>query len=166
MFRRRSVTVIAAAEPETGAWCPVCLMPSRVRIPLHDGATDGPLVATLEVCPGCGTGHDRPSATVTTGILGRKGKDRNHSLEPGGGTQSAGLTYSGHPVVVFASKLHALACRRKGLPALECAHGDCHWPGLWRHEHAIDGDEGTWRYVFCRRSHKRAWAAEHAVLLP
>lgn len=49
--------------------------------------------------------------------------------------------------------------------ALECAHGDCPWPGLWRHVLEMDGDEGHWRYVFCRKSHRARWAGENGIIL-
>jgi hypothetical protein len=29
----------------------------------------------------------------------------------------------------------------------------------------MPGDDGTWRYVFCTKRHRRAWAADHGILL-
>lgn len=144
MFRRRSVT-ITAGEPQQGAWCPVCLMHTRLRVPLRS-ATGSPL-GTLEICPGCGTGHDRYSASITPPSRRRWRLPR-------------------HPLAGTARAVHGWRCARHGTQALECAYGDCPWPGLPRHTTAVEGDGGTWRYVFCRRTHRRAWAQENGIALP
>lgn len=125
------------------AWCNPCQAPTRIRIPLHLGSTASPAVNVLEVCPGCGTGHDRPNVEVTP----------------------AREAPRGHLIARLARALHARSCRRKGRLALGCAYGDCQWPGLWRLEHAMDGDEGTWRYLFCTKRHRRSWAADHQLRL-
>lgn len=129
--------LIVAGEPEFHCWCAVCQLPSRVRVPLHHRTTAGPVVNVLEVCPGCGTGHDRPSVTVTDAPRERR---------------------AGHPLARLARALHGRVCARKGLRPLACAFGDCQWPGLYRLEHTVPGEDGTWRYVFCRKAHRRAWA--------
>ena len=139
----RRVTIVAG-EPEYHCWCATCGTPTRLRIPLHAGTTAGPVVNVLEVCPGCGTGHDRPSVTIT-----RAPRERQRR---------------GHPLARLARALHGRMCARKGLRPLGCAHGDCRWPGLYRHEHAIEGEDGTWRYLFCRKSHQRAWAMGNGII--
>src|SRR5262252_1721482 len=93
---------VTAGEPELGAWCPVCLAPTRLRVPLQQGSQD---VGTLEVCPGCGTGYDRPSVVVTASSSRERGPR--------------------HPVAAMARLAHRWACQRRGLPELACAHGDC-----------------------------------------
>lgn len=141
---RRTLHVVAG-EPELNCWCPVCLLPIRLRVPLHlDDAGSTP-VGVLEICPGCGTGHDRPSVAVAT-----------TPREP----------REWHPLVAAARAVHRWACRRSGRPALLCAFGECRWPGLYRHEQTVLGDEGTWRYVFCSRRHGRAWAAHYGITFP
>jgi hypothetical protein len=140
-FRRHTVT-ITAGEPEFHCWCAVCGTPTRVRVPLHVGSTANPAASVLEICPGCGTGYDRPSVAVTAAPRERLG----------------------HPLARLARTVHGWACRRRGRRSLACAYADCQWPGLYRHERAIVADDGTWRYVFCRRSHQRAWASENRLL--
>lgn len=133
---------IVAGEPELHSWCPVCLLSIRLRIPLHFGDVGGPLAAVLEICPGCGTGHDRPSVTATAA-----------PRQP----------LQWNPLLAVAHAAHRWVCGRTGRISRVCAHGDCRWPGLYRHEHTIAGDEGTWRYVFCTRRHHNAWAARHGI---
>ncbi len=142
-IRRHRVTIVAG-EPEFHCWCQVCQTPTRVRIPLHHRTTASPAVNVLEMCPGCGTGHDRPSVNVT-----RPPRERSR----------------GHLLARLARALHGRACARRGLRALGCAHQDCQWPGLYRHEHSIPGEDGTWRYMFCRASHRRAWAEANRLVL-
>lgn len=140
------MTVITAGEPELRAWCSVCQLPTRLRLPLHAGDLTGPVVAVLEICPGCGTGHDRPSVNLVPVPRGPRQRE-------------------GNPLTRLARHAHARICRRSGRPALACAYADCQWPGLHRNTAEVPGDDGTWRYVFCRPSHKRRWAAEHAIVL-
>lgn len=130
---------ILAGEPQLHCWCPVCQLPSRVRVPLHIGSLGTPPASVLEICPGCGTGHDRPSVNITAPDAPR----------------------GWHPLTALAHALHAWACRRRGLAAIGCAHRDCRWPGLYRHQHQMTGEDGTWRFLFCTRRHKRAWLAEN-----
>lgn len=137
MFSRRSVTV-TAGEVEHHTWCAVCQAPMRLRVPLIQR---GQQVATLEVCPGCGSGHDRAYAGVTPA-------PRTHPLPS---------------LPRLARSLHGWRCRRKSRPALECAHGDCPWPGLWRNVLEMDGDDGTWKFLFCTRRHRSHWAREHGL---
>jgi hypothetical protein len=59
--------------------------------------------------------------------------------------------------------VHGWWCRRRGVTARLCAHGDCRRPGLYRHETAVQGEDGLWRYVFCTRRHRRAWAHQHMI---
>jgi hypothetical protein len=120
----------------------VCRLPSRIRIPLHIGSLTAAVAGVLEICPGCGTGHDRPAVTATSTPLPRV-----------------------NPVVRIAHGVHAWWCRRRGVKPLGCAHGACPWPGRYGHVHVMAGDEGTWRYVFCSRRHRRAWAIEHRIRL-
>lgn len=134
---------IVASEPELNCWCPVCLLPIRLRVPLHLGDAAGPQVGMLEICPGCGTGHDQPSVTVTA-VSGRAPRQW-------------------HPLIAAAHAVHKWVCRRAGRTSRVCAHGGCRWPGLHRHEHAIPTDEGTYRYVFCTRRHRHAWADRHGL---
>lgn len=56
--------VITAGEAEHHTWCSTCQAPTRARVNLHDGE-DGPLLGTIEICPGCGANHATPSVTVT-----------------------------------------------------------------------------------------------------
>jgi hypothetical protein len=139
--RHPETLTVTAGDVEHHAWCAACQSPTRLRIPL---ALAGQPAGTLEVCPGCGTGHDRAYAGVTPAPKGPR------TLP--------------HPVAALAKAAHGYACRRSGVPALECAHGDCPWPGLWRHVLELDGEDGTWRYVFCSLRHCRRWAAEHGIL--
>lgn len=138
---RRAPRVVAG-EPELHRWCPTCQLPSRVSVPLHLDHVGAPVVGTLEICPGCGTGHDRPSITVTE----QRGPRRR-------------------PLPAVAHTIHGRLCRRRGLRPVACAHRDCPWPGLYRHQHQMVGDEGTWRYLFCTRRHLRAWAHDHRIAL-
>lgn len=135
---------LVAGEPELYCWCPVCQMPTRLRVPLHLGDTSTPAAAVLEICPGCGTGHNRPSVTVA---------DTPRERRPYG------------PLIALARTVHRWACERRGRRALGCAHRDCHWPGLWRNQFEMTGDDGTWRYVFCTSRHRRAWAVDHRIRL-
>lgn len=138
---RRTPTIVAG-EPDLHAWCPVCQLPTRVRVPLHLGHTGGQPTAVLEICPGCGTGHDRPSIAVTEPPRERR-----------------------RPLVAAVHAAHQWACRRRGRPSLGCAHRDCPWPGLYRKQHAIPGEDGTWRLFFCSKRHRRAWAADNGIVL-
>lgn len=133
---------IVAGDPELHCWCPVCQLPSRVRVPLHLDAVGSSPVAVLEICPGCGTGHDRPSVTTTP-----LPRERTKAL------------------VSAAHALNRWLQRRRGRPGIGCAHRDCPWPGQYRHQHEMHGDEGRWRYLFCTARHRRQWAADHLIPL-
>lgn len=139
------MTPVTAGEVERNAWCPVCLAPTRLRVHLEQA---GRPAGVLEICPGCGTGHDRASVAVTPGAGERPTRPR-----------------PGNSVAALACRVHRWACRRRGRIAVECAHGDCPWPGLWWHVHRMSGGEGEWSYLFCRPSHRRAWAAGHGLTL-
>lgn len=139
----RAPREIVAGDPELHCWCPVCQLPSRVRVPLHIDSVGTTPAAVLEICPGCGTGHDRPSAAVTQ--LPRQRIN---------------------PLVAAAHTASRWIHRRQGRPALGCAHRNCPWPGRYRHQHEMTGDEGRWRYLFCTNRHRRLWAADHLIRLP
>ena len=64
MPSRQGVT-ITAGECEPHSWCAACQAPTRVRLALHDGSAEGPLLGVVEVCPGCGANHATPNVTVT-----------------------------------------------------------------------------------------------------
>ena len=61
-MRRRPepvIEILTLGEPETGLWCPDCLLPSRVRFPWLSQFGDGPLVPfpavpDLDICNDCG----------------------------------------------------------------------------------------------------------------
>ena len=53
------IQILTLGEPETGLWCPDCLLPSRVRFPWLSQFGDGPLAPcpgepTLDICNDCG----------------------------------------------------------------------------------------------------------------
>lgn len=133
---------VTAGEPELHCWCPTCQLPTRVRVPLHIGSPSGPPAGLLEICPGCGTGHDRPSVTAADAPRERR-----------------------RPLVQLAHAVHGRACRRRARPATGCAHDTCPWPGLHRNQHTMAGDDGTWTFLFCTRRHMRAWADQHHFTL-
>ena len=139
--------VITVGEPVRETWCNTCQEPWRLRIPL---LLDGEPAATLEMCPGCGQGHAQTGVYVTP-------------------PQTPGATPApapGPPLLPrYAAKIHGWLCARSGRVSHGCAYGDCPWPGLYRHELAIDGDEGTWRYYYCRKAHRRLWAAANDLIL-
>jgi hypothetical protein len=142
--RVRRAPRIVAGEPELHRWCPVCQLPSRVSVPLHLDHLGAPPAGVLEICPGCGTGHDRPS--IATAIADQPGPHRR--LLP-----------------AVAHAIHARLCRRRGQRAVGCAHRDCPWPGLYRNQRQMVGEDGTWRFLFCTRRHLRAWARDYQFTL-
>ena len=141
--------VITAGEAIRHTWCGVCLEPWRIRVPL---LVNGQPCGGLEVCPGCGSVHDRPGVYITPpedtpGVL---------LTTPGGRT----------PLLPrLACRLHARRCARKGLRSPGCAVTGCLWPGLWRHAVPFDEDDGVTTYLFCRKSHRAKWADENGVIL-
>jgi hypothetical protein len=137
--RETPVPVITAGEPEQGAWCPVCLLPTRLRVPLF---ADGRPCGGLEICPGCGTGHDRPASYVTPAAP----QDRIVAFQA---TQPP------------AGWLRNLLHRGDG-PG--CAFGNCRRGGSRKHEYVIPADEGTYRYWFCRNAHRDAWCEANGLL--
>ena len=141
---RRTPTIVVG-EPTLHCWCAVCQLPSRIRVPLHVGSLGAEPASLLEICPGCGGGHDQPSVTAIPAPRPERSTRR--------------------PLVALAHRIHRWACQRRGQSALACAHGECPWPGLYRNQHEMPGDEGTWRYVFCTKRHQRAWATGHGILL-
>lgn len=138
----RRTRAVHAGEPQLHCWCPVCHLPSRVRVPLHISGLGTAPAAVLEICPGCGTGHDRPNVTLTDPPKERR-----------------------RPLVAAAHTVHQWVCRRRGQPSVGCAHRDCPWPGLYRHRHEMPGEDGTWHLFFCTRRHRRAWAADNGIRL-
>jgi hypothetical protein len=136
---RRTVT-IAAGETELATWCATCQLPTRVRVPLYDGSAAGPLLAVFELCPGCGANHATPMIAVTPVKRGRL------SLR--------------HPVAAAANAANRRDCEARGVPAVECAYGDCRMPGLWDCTWKLREDEGTTTYLFCKDAHKTAWLEE------
>lgn len=141
------VPEITAGEPEHGLWCQVCQDATRVRVPLF---ADGVPAGGIEFCPGCGTGHDKPGVYAVPQMpvipATRYARDTGPWLPR------------------LARSLHRRACKRSGMIATECAYGQCRWPGLWRNVLEVPGDEGTWRYVFCRASHRELWAAGNGIM--
>lgn len=134
-------TVITVeGEPVFGLYCPVCLEDWRMRLTL---AVNGVMAGGLEICPGCGTGHDKPGYYLTP-----PPDDRLAALlaapDPGRG--------------VFA-------WLRRRLENPGCAYRDCPWAGRRRWAHEMHGDEGRWTFLFCRKSHRAKWAAENGVIL-
>jgi hypothetical protein len=78
------VTVtIAAGEPELACWCAVCLTPTQLRVDL---TVDGEIVAILEICPGCGTGHPNPTVPSSGG----RGVSASPAGPTGGHASAAG----------------------------------------------------------------------------
>ena len=145
--------VITAGEAIRHTWCGVCLEPWRIRVPL---LLNGQPCGGIEVCPGCGSVHDKPGVYIT---------------EPDPDTPGVLLTTPGGRTPLLprlAARLNVWWYKRHGLDpadARECAWTGCPWPGLYRHEVTMDGEEGTWRYVFCRKSHRAKWAGENGVIL-
>lgn len=133
---------IVAGEPELHRWCPVCQLPSRVCVPLHLDAVGAEPAAVLEICPGCGTGHDRPSVTVTASPRGRP-----------------------RPLVAVAHAVNRRLAQRAGRQPLGCAHAACPWPGRYRLLHEMPDDDGTWRYLFCTKRHRTRWAVDNLIRL-
>jgi len=71
---RQKPPVITAGDCEPHTWCGTCQAPSRVRLNLHDGTPGGPLLAVVEVCPGCGSNHATPRVEVvpaSPGLIAR-----------------------------------------------------------------------------------------------
>jgi hypothetical protein len=138
--REKPPPVITAGEPGQGAWCPVCLLPTRLRVPLF---ADGKACGGLEICPGCGTGHDKPGAYITPAAP----QDRIIARDV---TQAQ-----------RRSLLQVLGRHRDGP---DCAWGDCRRRGSRKLEYAIPADEGTYRYWFCRTAHRDAWCETNGLL--
>jgi hypothetical protein len=138
--RETPLPVITAGEPEQGAWCPVCLLPTRLRVPLF---ADGRACGGLEICAGCGTGHDRPAAYIATAAP----QDRIIARDV--------------PPSPRRSLLRALTGHHDGP---DCAFGDCHRRGSRKHEYVIPADDGTYRYFFCRTRHRDAWCEANGLL--
>jgi hypothetical protein len=141
MFRRRPV-IIVAGDTALSSWCATCQAPIRIRIPLHDGSIAGPFLGTIEVCPGCGANHATPNITVTPARRGQ-------------------LL---HPVAAAANAVNRADCEARGLPATECAYGDCRMPGLWDCTYKLRQDEGTITYLFHADSHRQAWLEENGLV--
>lgn len=130
-----TLPVITAGEPEPGAWCPVCLEPWRLRIPLF---LNGELSTVLEICPGCGTGHDK-SAAYTVPVT--------HGPEP-------------EPLPPSRRQRLAASIRERLRPADErdqCGYGTCPRRASDRHCHVLAYDEGRMTFRFCGERHRRAW---------
>lgn len=117
--------------------------PWRLRIPLF---ADGELATVLEICPGCGTGHDKSAA---------------YTVPVAEGPQPEPVT----PRLPLPYRLIA-AMRERCRPADEtaqCAYGSCRRRARDRHCHVLPVEDGTIRYRFCRNAHRRAWAAVNGL---
>jgi hypothetical protein len=132
--------VITAGETVMGTWCATCQLPTRVRVPLHDGSPGGPLLAVLELCPGCGANHATPMITVTPSLRRR-------------------LSFR-HPAASIATAVARRDCEARGLTPAGCAYGDCPMPGSWDCTWRLREDEGTTTYLFCKTAHRTGWLEE------
>jgi hypothetical protein len=133
--------VITAGETVTSTWCATCQLPTRLRIPLHASSPAGPLLAVLELCPGCGANHATPMITVTPVPRRRWFRLR-------------------HPVASVATVIARQDCEARGVPPAGCAHGDCPMPGSWDCTWKLREDEGTTTYLFCKPAHRTEWLGE------
>jgi hypothetical protein len=57
------LSMISSGRGETGLWCPVCLLPSRIRVPVYltSEAGSSPL-GTYDECQDCGYSPARKAA--------------------------------------------------------------------------------------------------------
>jgi len=133
--------VIIAGDTLQSSWCATCQLPTRIRVPLHDGSLTGQLLAVLELCPGCGANHATPMITVTAAPRRRWFKLR-------------------HPVASVATAVARRDCEAQGVPLTGCAYGDCPMPGSWDCTWRLREDEGTTVYLFCKDAHRGAWLEE------
>jgi hypothetical protein len=164
--------VITAGEAIRHTWCGVCLEPWRIRVPLY---ADGQPCGGLEVCMGCGSVHDQPGVYITPQDSAGPGRISRDSTRKGLAADQAlsprpadGISVRRPLLPRLAARLNVWWYKRHGLDpadARECAWTGCPWPGLYRHEVVMDGEEGTWRWVFCRKSHRAKWASENGVIL-
>jgi hypothetical protein len=134
------VTAITAGDPETGLWCPVCLVDSRLRIPLY---LDGEHAGGIEICPGCGTGHDRPGAYITP--------------EPPGPVVSPPPRGRG-----LTARLAALLSRRPP-DAPVCDRQHCAKHSRQVVHDWTDGAGSSLTYRFCSKRCRKAWRTQHGL---
>ena len=132
--------MITYGDPETGAYCSRCQAPTRLRLPVF---ADGRPAGGLEICPGCGTGHDRPAAYA----IGPP--DAPEPPEP--------------PPVPLYERLTARLRRED--------HGTCERAHCARKARrtAYDWDDGygtAITYWFCRRAHRAAWCKANGLPQP
>jgi hypothetical protein len=135
--------VIAAGATALAGWCATCQLPTRVTVPVHAGTPGGPLLGTVELCPGCGANHATPMVTVTPA---RRGRFRFR-----------------HPVASVAAMAARHDSEARGLPAVECAYGDCPMPGSWDRTWRMQEDAGTTTWLFCKPAHRTAWLEESGL---
>lgn len=126
MIGQRSVTIVAGdCEPHT--WCAVCQAATRVRLALHDGDPAGPLLAVVEVCPGCGANHATPMVSVTAGPPSLLGRLRRTARDESavcafGDCRKTGKRGYGHEVVGDEGTWRYVFCSDKHLRAWAQAH--------------------------------------------
>jgi hypothetical protein len=132
--------VISYGEVTYGAWCAVCQKDSRLRLALF---ADGQPAGGLEICPGCGTGHDKPGAYITP--------------EPPGPVVSPPPRGRG-----LIASLTALVPRRDP-DAPVCARRHC---AKRSRDVAHDWDDGAGvsiAYRFCSKRCRHAWREENGL---
>lgn len=127
--------VITAGEPEGGIWCQPCQQPSRWGIPLF---LDGQPAGGLELCLGCGTGHDRPGRYIVTAEGGAAAPEA--AREP--------LTAR-------------LRLPRRKRPGGLCEHSHCARQARMVLHHWSDGWGDSRDYFFCSRRHRTMWREEN-----
>jgi hypothetical protein len=131
------MTEITAGDPETGLWCPVCLVDTRLRIPLY---LDGEQAGGIEICPGCGTGHDKPGAYITP--------------EPPG------------PVASPPPRGRGLITRllnRRAQDAPVCERQHCAKRSRQVVHDWTDGAGSSLSYWFCSKRCRKAWRSENGL---
>ena len=135
-------TRLAAGAVVTGRWCPRCDAPLRVAVPVHAGTPGGALLATIEVCAGCGEGHIPAVPVVTISAPSRREARLRVWLR-------------------IQWWLHGREAARAGHPVTGCAVPECRRPGWWDCAWYESVDGGRVRWVFCGRRHRSQWLAAH-----
>jgi len=142
---------LVLGEPELGAWCSVCQLPTRLRVPVHlDDPPLYTLLARLEVCPGCGSTHAVPKVELIP--------------EPASPSPSPSRPKRRSPRLILTRRAYERACRRHGSRPLDCAWQDCRYPGYAGCTFQVLEDDGTVRFFFCGRRHRRLWLGENGFL--
>lgn len=142
-----------AGEPEFYLWCAVCQDSTRVRVRLRANSLPA---GCLEMCAGCGSGHDRPGVYLVdqTGL---------EPATPMAADQAAPAFLA--RIKAYASWLAAAVTRRARPRRSVCAYGDCWLPGRRSVSYSMPGEEGTWTYRFCTKRHRVAWAYGNRLVL-